>query len=113
MEHWYMISYDIRHPRRLQRTHRLLKAQASALLESLFVYRGSTRDVEQLRIRMLREIKPTEDDLLIYQLRSDRAIHRWGCACLPPGLYDFSMPAQHEYHDNRVFSVQVNGGMQR
>ncbi|WP_139057013.1 CRISPR-associated endonuclease Cas2 [Halopseudomonas pachastrellae] len=112
MENWYMISYDIRHPRRLQRTHRLLKRHASALLESLFVYWGPASDVAQLRTQLLREIRPAEDDLLIYQLRSDRVIHRWGRACLSAGLHDFSLPALHEYHDSNAFNLQVNGGMQ-
>ena len=102
MQHWYMISYDIRHPRRLQRAHRLLKKRASALLESLFLFQGDNRALACLLAELLQVIKPLEDDLLIYQLRSDRPIHRWGRACWPPGLYDFSLPPLQEYHDSRI-----------
>lgn len=105
MQHWYMISYDIRNPRRLQRTHRLLKKRASALLKSLFVYLGNAQAIELLRTELLREIKPSEDDLLIYQLRSDRVVHRWGRACLPQGLYDFSLPPLQEYRESRILML--------
>ncbi|WPP46920.1 CRISPR-associated endonuclease Cas2 [Pseudomonas sp. AN-1] len=100
---WYLISYDICHPRRLQRVHRLLRSQATALLESLFAFQGSLQALEQLRAALAREIRASEDDLLIYPLRTDRPMHRWGTACLPQGLYDFSLPPLVEHRESRIW----------
>lgn len=92
MPNGYLISYDICHARRLQRVHRLLRSQATALLESLFVFQGTREQLEQLRTQLTQEIRAGEDELLIYALRSDRPIHRWGTACSSQGVYDFSLP---------------------
>jgi len=102
---WYMISYDIRDPRRLQRTHRLLKRSASALLESLFVFYGTEQALSRLRADILRVVRLSEDDVLIYPLRRDRPVHRWGTACLPSGLYDFSLPRLVEHRESRIWTV--------
>jgi len=103
--HWFLISYDIRHPRRLQRTHRLLRRQATALLESLFVFYGSPQAMAQLRLQIAQETRDGIDDVLIYSLRSDRPLHRWGRACLPAGLYDFSLPPLIEYRQQRIIAL--------
>lgn len=95
---WYLISYDIRDRVRLRRAHALLKRQAHALLESLFAFRGDPQALRMLQAQ-LTACLTLQDDVLIYRLRADQPIHRWGTACLPSGLYDFSLPAviEHRY----------------
>lgn len=93
---WYLISYDIRDPRRLGRAHRLLKRQAHALLESLFAFRGSPHTLRLLQEQLQQCLAP-QDDLLIYRMRTDQPMQRWGTACLPQGLYDFSLPPLIEH----------------
>lgn len=105
-EPWYLISYDIRHPRRLQRTQRLLRRQATALLESLYAFQGSAEALAKLRDDIARETRPNEDDVLIYALRSGKPLHRWGRACLPEGLYDFSLPPLIEHRDQREIRLE-------
>lgn len=100
---WYLISYDIRNPRRLQRVHRVLKPRSYALLESLFLFNGSAAELEALRNALWKEIKPGTDDLLIYRLRTDQPIRRWGTGCLPAGLYNFSLPPIIEHRDSRAW----------
>lgn len=107
MAQWYLLSYDIRDRRRLQRTHRLLRRQATALLESLFVFYGSPQALEQLRRAIISQTVPGVDDVLIYALRADRPLHRWGRACLPLGLYDFSLPKLIEHRAQVIF--RLNG----
>ncbi|SDU13256.1 CRISPR/Cas system-associated endoribonuclease Cas2 [Pseudomonas pohangensis] len=99
---WYVISYDIHNVRRLTRTYRLLRQQAHPLLESLFVFQGSPQQLQQLRQQLAERLNTHEDDLLIYRLRHDRPVHRWGTACLPSGLYDFTLPALIEHRDERL-----------
>jgi CRISPR/Cas system-associated endoribonuclease Cas2 len=97
---WYLVSYDIRSPKRLRRVHRLLKSRAHSLLESLFVFQGTAVDMEQLQCMLWKEVRAGVDDILIYRLRADRTLHRWGTACLPEGLYDFSLPALIEHRES-------------
>jgi CRISPR-associated protein Cas2 len=99
---WYMISYDIRDSGRLTRTYRLLRQHAHPLLESLFVFHATPHQLQQLRRQLAERINAQVDDLLIYRLRHDRPVHRWGTACLPSGLYDFSLPALIEHRDERL-----------
>lgn len=102
--HWFLISYDIRHPVRLRRVHRLLRGQAHALLESLFVFQGTRQAIERLQQQLSREIRRGEDDVLLYQLRADQRLNRWGTACLPEGLYDFSLPSLVEHRESRIWT---------
>ena len=102
--HWFLISYDIRHPIRLRRVHRLLRCQAHALLESLFVFQGTRQAIERLQQQLSREIRHGEDDVLLYQLRADQRLHRWGTACLSEGLYDFSLPSLVEHRESRIWT---------
>jgi CRISPR/Cas system-associated endoribonuclease Cas2 len=95
-EPWYLISYDILDSRRLQRAHRLLRQQAHPLLESLFAFQGNPQALYALQTQLI-AILTQQDDLLIYRLRTDQPIHRWGTACLPAGLYDFSLPPLIEH----------------
>lgn len=101
--HWFLISYDICNPTRLRRVHRLLRCQAHALLESLFVFQGTRQAIERLQQQLSREIRRGEDDVLIYQLRADQPLHRWGTACLPEGLYDFSLPPLVEHRESCIW----------
>ena len=99
---WYLLSYDIHSPTRLRRTHSLLRKQAHPLLESLFSFNGSPSELLVLRQQLAQRVNSKEDDMLIYRLRHDRPIHRWGTACLPEGLYDFSLPPLIEHRDERL-----------
>lgn len=100
---WFLISYDIRHPTRLRRVHRLLRGQAHVLLESLFAFQGTLQAIERLQLQLSREIRRGEDDVQIYQLRADQPLHRWGTACLPEGLYDFSLPPLVELRESCIW----------
>ncbi|MGB2131546.1 MAG: hypothetical protein ACPHXW_08940, partial [Marinobacterium sp.] len=40
-QHWSLIAYDVRSPRRIQRLHRFLRTQAYALQESVFAWYGT------------------------------------------------------------------------
>jgi CRISPR/Cas system-associated endoribonuclease Cas2 len=104
MQHWYLVSYDIRHPRRLRRVHQLLRKQAHALLESLFAFQGTRQALEILRQQLAAEIRSNQDDMLIYRLRADHPIHRWGTACLPQGLYNFSLPPLIEHRESLIWT---------
>ena len=72
---WYLIAYDIAHPRRLARLHRALRAAALAMQESVFLVHGTQTEVECLLDRLETLMDPREDDLRAYPV-SDPA-HLW------------------------------------
>lgn len=102
---WFIISYDVVHPARLRRVHRLLKAEATALLESLFIYKGTLNSVAALQNALAREIDAGEDDLLIYPIRTEHPLQRWGTACLPEGIHDFTLPPLVEYREQKIIML--------
>ncbi len=63
---WYLIAYDIAQPRRLQRLHRALRAEALAVQESVFLVQGTQDEVEELLDRLETHMDPREDDLRAY-----------------------------------------------
>ena len=67
---WYLVSYDIREPVRLRRTHKLLKGYGESLQCSIFRCRLNNRQMERLRWELEKVLAP-EDSLMIAGL----------CAC--------------------------------
>ena len=65
---WYLITYDIRHPRRLQRVHRYLKSCAIALQESVFAWQGTPAELQHLKQQLHQRINAAEDDIRGYRL---------------------------------------------
>lgn len=96
---WYVVSYDVAGARHGQRVHRHLKRNASMLLESLYLYRGTTAEVTELLRQLRRYAGPSASDVVVYGLRGPFAIRTWGKACQPAGIINFSLPAMLEYRD--------------
>lgn len=67
--HWYLIQYDIRHPKRLRRVHRLLKTCAFALQESVFAWQGTLNQLDNLQQQLQKIINAKEDDIRGYRIR--------------------------------------------
>jgi CRISPR-associated protein Cas2 len=64
----YLVAYDIRHPRRLRRVHRLATDYGEALQYSVFVCDLTTVELIALRQKLLEEMKSTEDSIGIFDL---------------------------------------------
>lgn len=64
----YLVAYDIRHPRRLRRVHRVATDYGEPLQYSVFVCDLSEVELIGLRHRLLEEIKATEDSVGIFDL---------------------------------------------
>lgn len=67
MKNWYLVAYDIRDDKRLQRVAKTLSGFGSRLQYSLFRCRLSERDAERLRWELSR-ITRDEDDVLFVGL---------------------------------------------
>ncbi|MBL8393150.1 MAG: CRISPR-associated endonuclease Cas2 [Candidatus Accumulibacter sp.] len=66
-QHWYLVSYDIRHPKRWRQAYRLLRGTGERIQYSLFRCRLTRTALEALRWE-LEQILDREDDLLVVHL---------------------------------------------
>lgn len=64
----YLLAYDIRHPRRLRRVHRLAKDYGEPLQYSLFACDLTRVELTRLRGALMEEMKTTEDSISIFDL---------------------------------------------
>ena len=65
--HWYLVSYDIRDPKRWRLAYNHLKGCGERIQYSLFRCRLSRAEMERLRWELQKVLKP-EDDLLFIHL---------------------------------------------
>ncbi len=72
----FLVSYDIREPRRLQRIHKLLKAWGLPLQKSVFIVDGS-RDIEQLKQLLLETMDRKQDDIRLYPIFTESLVWEW------------------------------------
>lgn len=89
---WYLIAYDIRDPRRLQRLHRALRAEALAVQRSVFLVAGSVPAVERLLDRLETLIDPCADDLRAYPVAAPDCLWLSGQRPLQGGLLGDDVP---------------------
>ena len=83
----YIVSYDIRCPRRLGRIHRRLKGQGMRGQYSVFFLWLSVAELVDLELALDEEIAPEEDDIRIYPLPR-RPDGEWlGLSPFPDGVH--------------------------
>jgi len=63
VSNWYLVAYDIRHPRRLRRVHRRLKQDALWVQKSVFFFEGHESALRTLLDDVAALMKAREDDL--------------------------------------------------
>jgi len=66
-KHWYLVCYDIRHPKRWYRTFKILKGCGEHLQYSIFRVQMNKTRLEALRWE-LSKVLEEEDDLMIVRL---------------------------------------------
>lgn len=71
---WYLLSYDVREPRRLQRLHRHLSKRGIPMQESVFFIRARHREIDHLRSEVDELIHRREDDVRIYPIGHPSAV---------------------------------------
>lgn len=65
---WYLITYDVRSPKRWRRVHKIMKGHGEPLQFSVFRCLLSDRDRERLRWELAKEMDGQEDSLLVLGL---------------------------------------------
>ena len=82
----YLIVYDIAHPRRLQKVHKLLSENAIPLQNSTFHFTGTAGQFEHCWAQLARLIHKHEDDLRAYPLPPQSLKYSIGDKT-PEGIY--------------------------
>lgn len=100
--HWYLIEYDIAHPKRLAKVHRFLKSCAFTVQESVFVWYGTNQELAELQQELSARIKNTEDDIRGYCLTRPLAI--FGCTPFVSDMYFSGLPP-HQHYDLDFLSL--------
>lgn len=66
---WYLLAYDIRNPRRLQRTYACVKKHGIRLQKSVFLLKADNQELQSLKKALLQRVHAREDDVRIYPVR--------------------------------------------
>jgi CRISPR-associated protein Cas2 len=82
----YLICYDIAEPRRLQRVHHVLGANALAVQYSVFLFWGSRVSLGQLMEKVVSRIDGREDDVRVYRVPERCYAVTLGAEPISPGL---------------------------
>lgn len=67
-KHWYLIAYDVRSPKRLQRVHYYLRKQALAVQKSVFMVQTDASGLAEIERQLRQRVNTTEDDLRLYAI---------------------------------------------
>lgn len=86
----WLVAYDISHPRRLSRVHRLLKETGVPVQYSLFTVRDTARGILRLKTELAGLIDTRQDDVRIYRLPQTPSFVAIGRPLLPENLLLFT-----------------------
>lgn len=90
---YFLIGYDIRSPRRLQRIHRKLLCFAIPIQYSVFLFTGTEESVKHCLSVLKPLLNEREDDLRCYRLPASGVKARLGTAVLPEGIFYTELPS--------------------
>jgi CRISPR-associated protein Cas2 len=62
---WYLVCYDVRDPRRLRQTYKLLKGHGTSLQYSIFRCRLNQRQLERLRWELEKVLEPADGLMIV------------------------------------------------
>ena len=71
---WYLLAYDIRNPRRLQRTHAFVKKLGIPLQKSVFLVRADPDGLERLKDGIRQRVHGRRDDVRLYPIPGPSAL---------------------------------------
>lgn len=102
----HIICYDITCPRRLGRIHRALKKTALPIQYSVFLFKGTTQQLEHCIEKLEQLMDPNTDDIRIYPLPERGLRYSLGPGALPenvlwPGI-SLATPDQTSSGDSPV-----------
>lgn len=76
-EQWYMVAYDIRDQKRLQRVHRYLQQEGIRFQYSLYLISNEGNRLKRIK-RELQQLISKQDDIRFYPILSRGDLWQWG-----------------------------------
>jgi CRISPR-associated protein Cas2 len=67
-KHWYLIAYDVRDPKRLQRVHYYLRKRALAVQKSVFMLEIDAEAIREIESELRARVRTRTDDLRLYAI---------------------------------------------
>lgn len=89
---WFIIAYDVRDRKRLQRLYKCVRQEAYALHESVFLFRGTAVQLKAFEAKMKQRIRKNEDDLRIYPVSASAMFAFVGIGINEPGIIIEDLP---------------------
>ena len=74
MKNWYLIAYDIREAKRLQKVHYYLKKRATALQNSVFLLHVDNKKLSEILAGVKERTKGKVDDIRLYPIANPNII---------------------------------------
>ncbi len=71
---WFLLAYDIRDPRRLQRTHAFVRKRGIALQRSVFLIRADRESLAELEAGIRQRVHDRRDDVRLYPVPGPAAL---------------------------------------
>ena len=90
----YLIGYDIRCPRRLQRVHRKMIGFATPVQRSVFLFTGTNKELDDCIATIKPLLNLKVDDFRCYRLPPNGFRGRLGAPVLPEGVFYGAMPPE-------------------
>ena len=75
---WYMVCYDIAHPKRLGKIHRIIKKQGLSVQKSIFFIRKTEKDMNRFLDKLEGIITRDEDDIRAYPVETPAKVWTTG-----------------------------------
>lgn len=95
-----LICYDIANPRRLGRVHRFLKRHACPVQYSVFLFTGTSCQLEHCLSQLGKLMEPKEDDVRAYPLPQRGYRLSMGTSTLPEGIHWAGLPPAWQQHES-------------
>ena len=86
-KHAWLIAYDIAHPGRLRRVHKLLSRHAQAVQYSVFAAIMTDAALERLMAALARLMDETRDDIRAWRLTPETRLRLMGRDALSDGIW--------------------------
>lgn len=87
----YLLGYDIRESKRLQRIHRKLMGFAVPIQYSIFLFTGTQKELDAC-IAKVRPMLEMEDDFRCYELPTRGIVEHLGRNAMPEGIFFSALP---------------------
>lgn len=88
----FLICYDIREPRRLQKLQRLLRRHCLKLQASVYLFKGNSQAGESLMQQISQRIDRRQDDVRVYQLSLHCLFEFYGLLPWPKEIFYADLP---------------------